>query len=407
MIQKIFVFSMILLVPIFAQTYLSLHGEDIEVRVDTANGYFGIGTYPDGLRLTYDFGDTILPGSNFVLRLHYGDTYGLAGIDTDYEIEEFYAVESPMLIDSLNTIVNTWAIPLDMAGGIILSQYFSIIEEHELGYVELKYVLVNTSAEEQIIEFEHKWDICLDDVEPVFPNDTSVYWNYSSASSYIEYWQYETPDTGIISKIYLDGIDSRRPSRFASGDEGAILASVFDINSSFAGEPYDSLAALLGWGPYDLAPGDSIMITTYYGFGQNRRTMTMPVGWNLVSYPYRDSVTCWTWDNLVGEYIPEPFMFFEQGVGYWVFVDEEHWIYCYDGGFDSYSAMIYRGWNLVGAVDHALSSSALATDPPGLIIEIYAWNPVTNSYTADPDSLLPCRGYWVLSSGSGEINCGP
>jgi len=71
----------------------------------------------------------------------------------------------------------------------------------------------------------------------------------------------------------------------------------------------------------------------------------------------------------------------------------------------SYSDTLYRGWNLIGAVDHAVSWHDVVTDPPGLIVPpLFGWDGA-DYFIAD--TLYPGRGYWLLSTENGRIEVGP
>ncbi len=403
--RKIFVLSMILLVPIFAQSYLSVHGEDIEVRVDTANGYFGIGTYPDGQRLTYDFGDTILPSSNFVLRLNYSDTYGLCSLETDYALEDYYSTDSPRIIDSTNTIVNTWILPFG-SSDFKIEQFLTPVEHGGNEYIKTHLLIINNTSAEYIFELEYKWNICLNDRESTSPNDTNLVYSFSGVPNDFAFFEYVVPDSGLIGIMILGNLDATR-SFFAFGDEDEILPSVFDIDPSFSGVSFDRTAALLRWGPIVVSPDDSFDIITYYGRMKNRRTMTYYEGWNLTSRPIYssyDTVIAYAWDNPAGDYYVTHFI--EGGVGYWQMMTDSFWRYIF-GDLESYRGDLYRGWNLIGAINKAVPRSELTTTPPGLIFDVYGWDARSCSYIPNPDSLLPGRGYWVLSSGDGEIILGP
>jgi hypothetical protein len=60
------------------------------------------------------------------------------------------------------------------------------------------------------------------------------------------------------------------------------------------------------------------------------------------------------------------------------------------------SIYLYRGWNLIGSPNPAVSSATI-TSISGITPPVYGYNTVMRTYEI-ADTLLPIRGYWVLSA---------
>ncbi len=400
-----------------AQSYLSVHGEDIEVRVDTVNGYFGIGTYPDGLRLTYDFGDTILPSSNFVVKID-GVTYGLAGVPADYALEDYQVTGFPEEVSLINAIKNRWSID---SLNITIDQYLrlEVIDTNE--FIRVRYAITNMDSTRHNISLEHKWDVCLNNYEgnPVVPSlfipglEPECPF-FSLIPGEMRIHQYEEPDSGLIANLIFSEFDAIRPNMIAFGPQAEILPSVFDIDTSFICEPYDSLAVLLRWNEINIASGLTHELITYYGTCENWRNLKLPLGWNIVSNASileLDVDELYGWDNSISDYYTT--ILTEPEKGYWAMITDTFNVNLFplfppDSFTDTiYTDSLYRGWNLIGSARYEIPRSLLHTDPPGLIMGVFGWDPIGYDYFVESDSLLPYRGYWVLSSGDGEIIVGP
>ncbi len=132
-------------------------------------------------------------------------------------------------------------------------------------------------------------------------------------------------------------------------------------------------------------------------------------GWNLVSIPstvpevagsFGSSI--FGYDNTTSDYFAPDSILGKKG--YWVLGTDTDTI-AVGNGLSSYSDTLYRGWNLIGAVDHPIPSHDITTDPPGLLVPpLFGWDGA-DYFIAD--TLYPGRGYWFLSSENGRIEVGP
>jgi hypothetical protein len=133
-------------------------------------------------------------------------------------------------------------------------------------------------------------------------------------------------------------------------------------------------------------------------------------GWNLISSPVYGSVPAFTldadevyrWDNPTSGYVDEAFL--EEGLGYWLLstsVDTVYSMFC----LPELAESVFTGWNLIGTVDEAISTSRIYTDPLGMGLGFWGWNSISGYFS--PDSLLPGHGYWFLSSGNGVVAIEP
>ena len=95
------------------------------------------------------------------------------------------------------------------------------------------------------------------------------------------------------------------------------------------------------------------------------------------------------------------------GYGFWLYTTASGTYTIGGVSIDSISIPIYRGWNLVGSIAR---TARFETNPPGLILPgaIYGWDCSSGTYfIADPDSIIPGKGYWILSSGDGILKIKP
>ena len=138
-------------------------------------------------------------------------------------------------------------------------------------------------------------------------------------------------------------------------------------------------------------------------------------GWNLLSYPFTPPNAfssafpfamppAYGYNPTIADYYDADSVVL--GKGFWLLSSVDT-VVAVNGGSEShtYSDTLFRGWNLIGSVNHPIPRSLITTDPPGLCIPpIYGWNGIDYF---DADTLYPGKGYWFLSSGNGRITVGP
>jgi len=129
-------------------------------------------------------------------------------------------------------------------------------------------------------------------------------------------------------------------------------------------------------------------------------------GWNLLSVPTSEPQPWTVFGNVPYGYDPSTSDYFtadslHPGKGYFILSMDDDTVEL-SRGLDNYSDTLFPGWNLIGAVDHAISRHNITTTPSGLgIAPIFGWNGMDYF---DTDSLKPGYGYWFLSSGHGRFN---
>jgi len=149
------------------------------------------------------------------------------------------------------------------------------------------------------------------------------------------------------------------------------------------------------------------------GFG----TIEFCSQWNLLSMP--TIITSPSWAGPFEEILAGPFQYDARtkrfynitiptgGYGFWLYTTAPGTYTIGGVPIDSISIPIYRGWNLVGSIAR---TARFETNPPGLILPgaVYGWDCSSGTYfIADPDSIIPGKGYWILSSGDGILKIKP
>jgi hypothetical protein len=91
------------------------------------------------------------------------------------------------------------------------------------------------------------------------------------------------------------------------------------------------------------------------------------------------------------------------GEGYWIWVDDILERPIAGTMIDRYTAILFRGWNLIGSLgDRAVSVSEIEITPSeSLIGDILGYNGV-DYHSAD--SLIPGKAYWLLMNSDGTIS---
>ena len=154
-----------------------------------------------------------------------------------------------------------------------------------------------------------------------------------------------------------------------------------------------------------------VLLTIHLTVGTNTTTMDVNVmeGWNLVSLPVgvEDSGLMDLFPNAVDGtlfdfqdgYIQQDTL--RHGAGYWLRFDESGQISIAGSEISQLSVSLTEGWNLISGISSSVSVSSIA-DPDELIIPntIYGFN--VEGYI-NSDILTPGEGYWLRSTGDGEI----
>jgi len=300
-----------------AQSYLSVHDFGVEARVDTTVGFFGIGTYPGGQLLTFDFPNpTMLGNSNFIVMID-STSYGLHTSPlaftppTSAILPAYQEPGYPIIIDSTNTIQSMWSVP-DSSGGsdtIRISQCFTPFELDSRGLIKVTYTIQNLamSAVSHYIALEHKWDIDINGVDDapvavpgVFADTNAVYdvdLGDRMPGTFIAAELGFSSPYGLVARGIINVLDAglNPPDVFAFGDEFDLIPSNFSIGPSFSGGIYSSSAALIRWNDVLVAPGETWTIITYYGLGELTsiaETAPRPSDFSISARPNPFNSTC-------------------------------------------------------------------------------------------------------------------
>ncbi|MDP7128642.1 MAG: hypothetical protein QGI00_13615, partial [Candidatus Marinimicrobia bacterium] len=99
-----------------------------------------------------------------------------------------------------------------------------------------------------------------------------------------------------------------------------------------------------------------------------------------------------------GAYIPETELI--QGDGYWLRFQEAGSVQITGVETDQLYILLTEGWNMISGISSEINVSNII-DPDGLILPNSIYGFSTNYFASD--ILEPGHGYWVRSSGIGEI----
>lgn len=282
------------------QACLEVNGYGVSARVDTAIGFFGVGTNPTPRQLTWDF-FTVISGignSPFILRVD-GETYGLAfeGSEGSFippiasTLEPYHDTGFPSLIAASNTIHNKWTLP----DGITVNQYFTPDSLDSLGLIKVRYVIRNDDVFNHTIALEHKWDVSINGVDDAgFALPTSGLILTNSVFTPADMPRYilipdDPASPTLVGVMVVDAFDATCPDFFAFGSEVEIISSNFSLDSTFAGPSYCLSAALIRWDDVVVPSGGDLELITYYGIGLDyasiAETPSRPSDISISAYP--------------------------------------------------------------------------------------------------------------------------
>ena len=133
-------------------------------------------------------------------------------------------------------------------------------------------------------------------------------------------------------------------------------------------------------------------------------------GWNMVSYPYRE--TGKTRTDLFPNSLSRAFTYdnrykvsdtLRHGVGYWVKLSESKIVPMCGERLLVDSVDLKKGWNLIGSLSVPILKSSLTTIPAGIVnVNLIRGLDPEMRYVADP-YLRPGRAYWVKASAGGRL----
>ena len=243
----------------------------------------------------------------------------------------------------------------------------------------------------------------------------------------------EPPPTEVDAYIYLNDPDYPAIRKLLRSVQGFDLPDIWVIKTD------TDTSLFVHWNPTYLPEGffilngfvdmkrdtsywwntsdyDSLIIRWYFP-DLARNDMNMSAGWNMISFPYvpYDHSSDYIFPGAIGmmAYNALTHSFYiadspEAGAGYWLFSFSDTTFATAGVPVDSYRRIVYPGWNLVGDLRRPIPSDSLASDPPGLIISIFYYDPSYSTYLpvpiSDVDTLYPGLGFWIFSTGNGEIH---
>lgn len=204
------------------------------------------------------------------------------------------------------------------------------------------------------------------------------------------------------------------PGTFGGSDIGAMIGMKDFLGGDYryvdfytgltgpAGDVTTTLSPLTDWpGPdscYHVEPS-----------GTGSLSIALQEGWNLISNPFNvidpdilqiyptaiDSTT-WAFSQEYGYSLLDSL---DPGKGYWTKFPSALSQSVSGAPLDSVTIGLDSGWNLIGAVDHAVPA------PSGGIVSGSVWG--YNAGYASTTVLTPGKGYWVRASAAGPITIGP
>ena len=130
-------------------------------------------------------------------------------------------------------------------------------------------------------------------------------------------------------------------------------------------------------------------------------------GWNMVSVPqkvadYRKNVLYPTSSSAafiyVGAYRARDTL--QNGVGYWLKFDGDQHVPIAGVRRTTDTVIVSDKWNMVGSIGNPLPTSAIISDPTGIVTSPYFG--YDNGYFAS-DTILPGEAYWVKTNGGGKL----
>ncbi len=129
--------------------------------------------------------------------------------------------------------------------------------------------------------------------------------------------------------------------------------------------------------------------------------------WNIVSVP--SVVADYSKNALFPTSTTDAFYFdgayqtgatLENGPGYWLKFDSAEVVSLIGALLTADTFTVLEGWNMVGSIGEPVPVSNITSEPPGIVTSQFFG--YTTGYSVVP-SILPCRGYWVKASQSGQL----
>jgi len=189
----------------------------------------------------------------------------------------------------------------------------------------------------------------------------------------------------------------------ASGDTSVIRVR---FNPTLAGHRSGNLVL-----SYNGAPSPDTVRLQGHGLEWGSTSFAAHAGWNLISLPREvpaDSVSllfpsatsgAYRFDPDTG-YVAAPRL--EPGAGYWLKFSTADTVSLTGFTTAADTVEVRAGWNLIGAVSLPVAAGSIVQSPPGIIVsDFFGYDRAY--YIANPQVLMPGRGYWVKVNADGIL----
>ncbi len=140
------------------------------------------------------------------------------------------------------------------------------------GFIFIKYEIANTDATSHTVGVILQMDTMINgnDAAPLGTlsgvSAMQTEWSADAVPPWWFAWETSPGGTGIVGMGILNGFDAVRPNRFAVGSWPSFNSSG-TWTYTVGGGSYGDSAVLYRWGIDTLAPGDTMVVATYYGIG--------------------------------------------------------------------------------------------------------------------------------------------
>jgi len=252
--RHIYIVIVILVSSCFGYIELSDSISNIAVRIDSDDGYFGIGECWLNNPITFEFSDPSYygPSSNFTVQA--GDEiYSWFPVDA----ATYYLELLPHSVEHCDSnTITTWELP----DGNTIRIKINLLES--AAQIEMTYI--NNSSSNISVQVESKYDLQIGILGvvpyssiPVFTHitDTCAYWHSDDIPDSI--YLFDGVSTQPVA--FITNIESYdNPVYISYGERDEIIPSAFEIDEDICGGHYSRTAYLSGWDETIVFPGDSI-----------------------------------------------------------------------------------------------------------------------------------------------------
>jgi len=261
------------------KTILKVHNDSIAVQLDNATGQFNIGKQKGDVTLTYQYPEE--PWSSWTCFVIDGTHYtndissppNPIGSSRIGGGSAFYPFTIKANSGDSNYIFGGWK----QSGLKIFQTLQPVYVDHDEfrdAFIFIKYEVINSDITAHNLGIILQLDTMIDSVDDarlrtIWGTGTvEQEWSGDSIPPWWFAYEHGPPQlpNSIVAMGLLDGFDAVPPNRFAVGSwlnfhpDGNWTYTVSDT-------PYYDSAVLYRWGLQTLAPGDTMIVATYYGLG--------------------------------------------------------------------------------------------------------------------------------------------